>query len=165
MTKENLRNVVTSVLLILAWVVFVNTTSFAQKKVQGGKKMTIKEVINKYEQALNSSSTNDVMKLYGENPIFMPQHSTALEGRDAVRAGYEYVFKTIQLNVKFAVYEIEEHGDWAFVRTSSAGETKILANGAKVKEANNELFIFRREKGDWKIHRYLFATSNPPSAV
>jgi hypothetical protein len=33
------------------------------------------------------------------------------------------------------------------------------------KEANNELFIFRRkEQGKWKIHRYLFATSNPPAA-
>jgi len=31
------------------------------------------------------------------------------------------------------------------------------------KEANNELFIFRKEQGKWKIHRYLFATSNPPA--
>jgi hypothetical protein len=31
-------------------------------------------------------------------------------------------------------------------------------------EANNELFIFRREQGQWKIHRYMFAASNPPAA-
>ncbi len=127
--------------------------------------MTIKEVINRYEQALNASSTDGVMKLYGENPVFMPQHSTALEGREAVRAGYDHVFRTIQLNIKFMVYEIEEFGELAFVRTSSAGTTKILANNATVKEGNNELFIFRKENGDWKIHRYLFATSNPPNKV
>ena len=125
--------------------------------------MTIREVINKYKEALNASSTEDVMKLYGESPIFMPQNSVALEGLEAVRAGYDHVFNTIHLNVKFTLHEAEEFVDVAYVRTTSEGETTILANEAKVKEANNELPIFRKEKGDWKIHRYLFATSNPPN--
>ena len=55
-------------------------------------------------------------------------------------------------------------GDLAYVRTTSAGKTEILANKATGQEANNELFIFRKEKGKWKIHRYLFASSNPPRA-
>lgn len=125
--------------------------------------MTIQEVINNYEQALNASSTEDVMKLYGENPVFMPQNSSALEGREAVEKGYDFVFGNIRLNVKFTLHEVEEFGDLAYVRTTSAGQTTILANDAKIKEANNELFIFRKENGDWKIHRYLFATSNPPT--
>lgn len=33
-----------------------------------------------------------------------------------------------------------------------------------VREGNNELFIFRKERGKWKIHRYLFASTNPPEA-
>jgi len=125
--------------------------------------MTLKEAINKYEEALNAASTEDVIKLYGENPIFMPQNSVALEGLEAVRAGYDHVFNTIHLNVKFTLHEAEEFGDLAYVRTTSAGETTILANNSKVKEANNELFIFRKENDDWRIHRYLFATSNPPN--
>ncbi len=146
---------------------FANSTMLAQtkKNISGDTKMKITEVINNYEQALNASSTEEVMKLYGTNPVFMPQHSTALEGRDAVKAGYDYVFQNIKLNVKFTVYEIEEFGNLAFVRTSSAGETTILANKTKIKEGNNELFIFRQENGVWKIHRYLFATTNPPTGV
>lgn len=125
--------------------------------------MTIQEVINNYEQALNASSTEDVMKLYGESPVFMPQNSPALEGREAVEKGYDFVFGNIRLDVKFTLHEVEEFGDLAYVRTTSAGETTILANDVKVKEGNNELFIFRKENGNWKIHRYLFATSNPPA--
>jgi hypothetical protein len=30
-----------------------------------------------------------------------------------------------------------------------------------VQEGNNELFAFRRENGVWRIHRYLFATTQP----
>ena len=59
---------------------------------------------------------------------------------------------------------VVEMGELAYVRTTSAGKTEILAEKKTVKEANNELFIFRKEDGQWKIHRYLFATSNPPGA-
>jgi hypothetical protein len=55
-------------------------------------------------------------------------------------------------------------GDLAYGRTTSAGQQEVLAAHTTSKEANNELFIFRKEQGQWKIHRYLFATSNPPTA-
>jgi hypothetical protein len=40
-----------------------------------------------------------------------------------------------------------------WLRTSSAGRTRLLAAGVEVPEGNNELFIFRREGGEWRIHR------------
>jgi len=124
-------------------------------------KMTISEVLNLYETSLNASDAENILKLYGQDPVFMPQHAPAQVGRDQVRAAYEQVFTTIKLNVTFTVYEIEEFGDLAYVRTSSAGKTTILANGEIVNEGNNELFVLRKEDGDWKIHRYIFSTSNP----
>jgi len=36
----------------------------------------------------------------------------------------------------------------------------MLSTNAVSQEANNELFIFRKEDGEWKIHRYLFASFN-----
>lgn len=122
---------------------------------------TIQSLLNRYESALNESDTEAILSLYGSEPVFMPQHAPALIGRDAVRAGYENVFATIKLNIKFDVHEIQEVGDWAWARTSSAGRTKILAAGIEVPEGNNELFIFRSEGGNWKIHRYLFSTTQP----
>jgi hypothetical protein len=68
---------------------------------------------------------------------------------------------TLKLNVTF---EVVEMGDLAYVRTTSAGQTEILAKKTMVKEGNNELFIFRKERGKWKIHRYLFASTNAPDA-
>ncbi len=123
--------------------------------------MTIKELIKTYEVALNANDLEKILALYGSEPVFMPQHAPALVGRDAVRAGYKQVFETLKLNIRFEVHEIEEAGDWAWARTSSAGRTRILAAGVEVTEGNNELFIFRREGGEWRIHRYLFATNQP----
>ena len=123
--------------------------------------MSIQSVLRSYEAALNANAIDTILDLYGSEPVFMPQHAPALVGRDAVRAGYEQVFATIKLDVRFEIHEVEEAGDSAWARTSSAGRTKILAAGAQVAEGNNELFIFRRENGAWKIHRYLFATTQP----
>lgn len=123
--------------------------------------MSIKELIKAYEIALNASNLEAIVALYGSEPVFMPQHAPALAGRDAVRAGYKHVFETLELDIGFEVHELEEAGDWAWARTSSAGRARILAAGVDVTEGNNELFIFRREGGEWRIHRYLFATNQP----
>jgi ketosteroid isomerase-like protein len=123
--------------------------------------MSIQSALRSYEAALNSSSVETILDLYGSEPVFMPQHAPALLGRDAVRGGYEQVFATIKLDVRFEIHEVEEAGDYAWVRTSSVGRTRILAAGVEVAEGNNELFIFRRENGAWKIHRYLFSTNQP----
>ncbi|MCA9519302.1 MAG: SgcJ/EcaC family oxidoreductase [Myxococcales bacterium] len=123
--------------------------------------MTIRELLQSYENALNTADLAGVLALYGSDPVFMPQHAPALVGRDAVRAGYEHVFATIELDIRFAVHEIQEAGDWAWARTSSAGRSRMLAAGVEVTEGNNELFVFRREDGAWRIHRYLFSTNQP----
>ena len=121
----------------------------------------IETILKTYETALNGNDIETILGLYGASPVFMPQHAPALVGRDAVRAGYRQVFDTIKLNVAFDIHEIQEAGDWAWARTSSAGRTQILAAGIEVAEGNNELFVFRREDGSWRIHRYLFATNQP----
>ena len=47
----------------------------------------------------------------------MPQHASALTGREAVRGSYEQVFHMIKLSVHFDIHEVQETGDWAWART------------------------------------------------
>jgi len=123
--------------------------------------MSIKSALKTYETALNGNDVDTILSLYGTDPVFMPQHAPALVGRAAVRAGYEQVFATLKLDVIFTIHDVVETDEWAWARTSSAGRTRILNANVEVVEGNNELFIFHKEDGAWKIHRYLFATSEP----
>ena len=123
----------------------------------------IQQVLQQYEQALNASDTKAVLALYSDEPIFMPQFAPAQAGRDAVQGTYEQIFQTIQLQVKFTVHEVEPMGELAYVRTTSSGTATVLANRKTTTEGNNELFLFKQENGDWKIHRYLFASSQAPN--
>ncbi len=121
----------------------------------------VRSAILAYETALVAGDVDGVMDVYGDSPVFMPQHAPAQTGRDSVRTAYENVFATIKLDIKFTIDEIEVLGDTAWARTSSAGETTILENGAVVAEGNNELFVFKKQGRSWKIHRYLFSTNQP----
>ena len=122
-------------------------------------------VLAKYQDALNQSHTDAVMELYASDGVFMPQNSPSSIGVDAVRKAYDAVFQAITLIVKFDIAEVVEMApDWVFARTNSAGTVKVHASGAGGPEANQELFLFQKIDGAWKIARYCFAATNPPRA-
>jgi len=104
------------------------------------------------------------MPLYAEDGVFMPPNNQPAVGAAAVRQAYDAVFKAIKLDLKFTVAEVVQVApNWAFARTTSAGTVTVNANGAKIADANQELFIFRRDSDDaWKIARYSFSPTNPP---
>jgi len=127
-------------------------------------KEAITEVLAKYNDALNASSTDAVMRVYAEEGVFMAPYSPSAVGSEALRKAYDAVFKAITLNVKFTIAEIVDLApEWAFARTNSAGTTLDHATGTRSAEANQELFIFRKDSGgSWKIARYSFSSTNPP---
>jgi uncharacterized protein (TIGR02246 family) len=127
-------------------------------------KEAITSLLAKYNDALNASSTDAVMPLYSEDGVFMPPYSPSAVGVAAVRKAYDAVFKAITLHVKFTIVEIVELSpEWAFARTNSVGTTTIHASGRKTAEGNQELFIFHKDGGAWKIARYSFSSTNPPA--
>ncbi len=78
-------------------------------------------VLAKYQDALNQSDTEAVMKLYASDGVFMPQHSPSQFGADAVRKAYDAVFKTIKLTVKFNVAEVLQIAPNWVLRTHQFG--------------------------------------------
>jgi uncharacterized protein (TIGR02246 family) len=124
----------------------------------------IETALSTYEKALIASDADTVMMLYADDGVFMPQHSAPNVGKEAIRAAYDGVFQAIKLDIEFTVDEIlQVSPGWAFARTRSEGFVTINATGDKGPEANQELFVFQKQKdGDWKIARYIFSTINPP---
>ena len=122
----------------------------------------ISAVLAKYQDALNQSNTDAVMKLYAADGVFMPQNSASSVGAQAVRKAYDAVFDAIKLTVKFDIVEVRQLApEWAFARTNSAGRVKVNATGETSAEGNQELFVFQKIGDTWKIARYCFSTTNP----
>lgn len=127
------------------------------------EKDQINNLLKAYEKALNTSDVAAVLPLYTQDGILMPQHSPAQVGIAAVEEAYRRVFQMLKLDVMFTIHEIEVAGELAYARTSSKGKQSLLEPHLVTDEYNNELFVFRKKNGIWKIARYLFATANPPS--
>ena len=125
----------------------------------------VASVLKDYQMVLNRSDAAAALELYAPDGVFMPQHSRSSVGTAAVRKAYEAVFAAITLTVKFEIAEIRQIApDWVLARTNSAGTTKNNATGAEGPEANQELFLFQKIDGAWKIARYCFCTTDPPRA-
>ncbi len=122
----------------------------------------VSAALARYQDALNRSDTDAVMKLYTPDGVFMPQHSPSSIGTDTIRKAYDAIFEAITLSVSFEIAEIRQIApDWAIARTNSAGTVRVHATGEGGPEANQELFVFQRIDADWKIARYGFSTTNP----
>jgi uncharacterized protein (TIGR02246 family) len=134
-------------------------------EAQTGERTAIMSLLTSYEAALNASNTAAVMPLYADDAVFMPPNSQPAVGAAAVRQAYEGVFKALKLDLKFTVAEVVQVApEWAFARTHSAGTVTVNAAGAKIAEANQELFILKKAAdGAWKIARYSFSTTKPPA--
>jgi uncharacterized protein (TIGR02246 family) len=120
-------------------------------------KVAITSVLSAYEAALNASDIEAIRRLFTEDVVLMRPFRPSVVGKTAVQqppaAGAR------KLNIKFTIAEIVEMApDWAFARTNSAGTITVTATGATRPEANQELFIFRKDAdGAWKIARYSFS--------
>jgi uncharacterized protein (TIGR02246 family) len=126
------------------------------------EKTAITGLLRSYQTALNASSTSSVLELYTSDGVFMAQNFSTAVGTEAIAAAYDKTFAMITLSVDFDIIEIAPmNGEYAFARTASAGKVQFKSGGESA-EANQELFVLRKENGDWKIARYCFSSTLPP---
>jgi uncharacterized protein (TIGR02246 family) len=117
----------------------------------------IKQLIFSYRDALNRSDVWKVLSLYTKDGVFMPTNAPTAKGQAQLKAAYEYVFRTLQINIEFSIEEIVVNSDYAYALTNSKGSALIHANGQTIKEENRELFVLQKDNSNqWKIACYMF---------
>ena len=125
----------------------------------------IAAVLTRYEAAANASDAAAVAQLYALDGVLMAQESPSCMGAAAIHAAYEGMFGAITLTIRFEIAEIRQLApDWAFLRSTSSGTITFKAAGQSVPEGNQELFLFQKVDGSWKIARYCFSTTSPAAA-
>ncbi len=125
----------------------------------------LKGLLSAYNNALNGSHTDTVISLYTADGTFMAPFSSSAIGPDAIRRAYDEVFATRKFDVVFQLRELVVLSpEYAYARTNSAGHTTNPATGTQSSEGNQELFVFRKESGAWKIARYSFSPTGSSPA-
>jgi uncharacterized protein (TIGR02246 family) len=133
--------------------------SAASDPIQQGE---VEQLLRKYERALNAGDVQNIMRIYSIDPVVMAQQNPSAVGASAVEGFYTGTFKAVAFTLKFQVAEVKFLGaEWAMLRSTSVGTMKILANGAMVPSANQELFVLHKESGKWKFARYSLSSTLP----
>ena len=122
----------------------------------------ITTVLTLYRDALSRSDVSGVVALYAPDAVLMAPENPPAVGVDAIRQAYAGMAGSVAIEIQFTIAELRQlTPEWAFARTTSAGTITIQATGAVVPEANQELFLFQKLGGDWKIARYSFSITQP----
>ena len=117
------------------------------------------KILDTYSKALDANDVETLVELYSPNGVFMREGMTAVVGHDALRTAYRTVFATLKVRLKFRLQEAEQSGDLGWARALSTGTVKVLSTGAETTESYNQLIVFRKEGGAWKIRSYLYASN------
>jgi ketosteroid isomerase-like protein len=127
------------------------------KNMETTVKKDIEELLYSYQNALNSSSTEQAVALYSETGIFMPLGGPTAQGKEQLKESYNFVFKTLKLNIKFEIEEITIiNENYVIARTISRGTQLLYADNKTTPEENRELFVLEKSQLKWKIARYMF---------
>ena len=116
------------------------------------------KILDTYSKALDANDVETLVELYSPNGVFMREGMPAAVGQDTLRTSYKAIFATLKVGLKFSVQEAEQSGDLGWARALSTGTVKVLSTGAETRDSFNQLVVFRREGGAWKIRSYLFAS-------
>jgi uncharacterized protein (TIGR02246 family) len=127
------------------------------------QRVAIEKVLESYQQALNASDVQGVVRLYADDAVLLAPGAPSAVGIEAVRASYTGIFQAIDIDLTFDVAEVNiVSPDWAFLRSTSHGVATVLANGARTPSSNQELFVLHKSRGCcWKIARYSFSSVLP----
>lgn len=139
---------------ILIVFVFIVGEGFAIGQ-QSNEENKIKSAIHSYEKALNNSNIKGISQIFMEDGIIILQGSPTIIGADAIQQFYIKLFKALDFGLNFDIDEVVQmSSEWAFVRTSTTGTNKVLADNSSRAGNGHEIFILKKIDGNWKIARY-----------
>jgi len=112
------------------------------------------------QKFMNTFSQGDaagIAALYTENGQFLPPNSDFVIGRQAIQTTFQAFMDMGIKTIKLETIEVEGCGDTA----SEVGKYTLEGEGGQVMDKGKFIVIWRREAGEWKLHRDIINTSMP----
>jgi uncharacterized protein (TIGR02246 family) len=122
----------------------------------------IRGLVAKYVEVIARSTADELVPLFTQDGVIMAPDAPTMEGAEQLTAFFNHAFTAVKIDPKIHIDEVVVSGDYAFARCHSDVDVTLLETNASHPEANRELFVFRKEGGEWLIARYMF--NKPQSA-
>ena len=107
--------------------------------------------------AFNGGDAAGLAALYTEKGQLLPPNSYFVTGQQAIQGFWQALFDMGIKEVKLEIVEAEGHGDTAI----EVGKFTLKGEGGQVLDVGKYIVIWKREGGQWKLHRDIFNSSMP----
>lgn len=122
----------------------------------------ITDLLIAYGESLKTGKVADAVNLYTTDGVIMAPGFQPSCGTENLIKSYTRIFNTIRLEIESSIDEITVASDeWAFARSTAAGTKFWVQKGTSETHHNQELFVLKKETGEWKIARYCFSSMKP----
>lgn len=150
-------NVLTRLCAVFAAVIVV--ASCATTTTHSNVRSTIEANNTKWAQALGRGDAAGIAALYTPTAQLLPANGNVVSGQPAIQkywqAGIDAGFKAVTLTT----LEVEACGDTAY----EVGKYSVPGEGGKVIDTGDYIVIWKRDHGQWKLHRDIWTTNRPAS--
>jgi uncharacterized protein (TIGR02246 family) len=107
--------------------------------------------------AVRKGDAAGLAALYTENGQVLPPNGDFVTGRQAVQMFWQAVMDMGIKEAQLEILEVEGHGDTAI----EVSTFTLQGEGGQVLDKGKYIVIWKREEGQWKLHRDIFNSSMP----
>jgi uncharacterized protein (TIGR02246 family) len=125
-----------------------------------GVRAAIEAGNKKFSAAVANADAAQLASMYTDAAMVLPPNGDVVRGRDAIRKLWQGALDSGVKQATLTTVEVEAHGDTAH----EVGTFVMNGEGASVLDRGKYVVIWKREQGQWKLHRDIWNTSLPPAA-
>lgn len=123
-----------------------------------GLKAAIEAANAKFSADFAKGDANAVASHYGPAAMAFPPNGEITRGREAIAKLWKGAMDAGIKEVKLTVVEVEAHGgDTAH----EVGTYALVGEGGKTIDTGKYIVVWKRQGGQWKLHRDIWNTSMP----
>jgi uncharacterized protein (TIGR02246 family) len=111
----------------------------------------------KFMAAFNSGDAASVAALYTGNGQLLPPNMDFMRGRQAIQTFWQGAMDMGIKSATMEIVEVERQGDTAI----EVSTYTLQGEGGQVLDKGKYIVIWKREEGQWRLHRDIFNSSQP----
>jgi uncharacterized protein (TIGR02246 family) len=120
--------------------------------------VAIEAANERFMQAFAQADAAGLASLYTEDGQLLPPGGEAAHGWAAIRAFWQAAMDNGISAARLEIAEVEEHGDTAI----EVSRYTLLGAGEQLLDQGKYIVIWKRERGEWKLHRDIFNSNGRP---
>ena len=126
---------------------------------QSPQRVAIEAANKQFSAAVAKKDVAAIVALYTDDAIVLPQGFEMVRGKEAIKGLFEGLLASGVSGITLTTLEVESFGDTA----NEVAQFELKGPDGKVVDKGKSLVVWKKVKGEWRMHRDIFNSSSQPT--